>query len=110
LGYSSGRAHGCRITQFAHRSLTQALKNDFTRATLLADKGADSVEFHHKPTDTDFLLKERAGIREPGRLGIHDSQGFRKQSRLVRGWLARISSRRRAREMLRRFIRWSRQG
>lgn len=67
MDYSSERAHGCRISQYVHRSLTHlALENDVLRVTILADKGADIVEFRHKPSDTDFLWKERAGIRVPG--------------------------------------------
>jgi hypothetical protein len=66
MDYSSGRAHGCRLTQYFHRSLTHlALENDLLRVTLLADKGADIIEFRHKITDTDFLWKERSGIRQP---------------------------------------------
>jgi hypothetical protein len=35
--------------------------------TILADKGTDIVEFLHKPTDTDFLLRLWQGVRDPRR-------------------------------------------
>jgi hypothetical protein len=68
MEYSSGRGYGCRITQYTHRSLTHlCLENESLRVTVLADKGADIVEFLHKPSDTDFMWKARGGIREPGK-------------------------------------------
>jgi len=68
VDYSSGRGHGCRINQFTHRSLTHlCMENEGLRVTILVDKGADIVEFLHKPSDTDFLWRAPGGIREPGK-------------------------------------------
>lgn len=69
MDHASGRGHGCRLLEYTHRGLTHlALENERLRVTVLADKGADIVEFLHKPTDTDFLWHERGGIREPGKV------------------------------------------
>jgi hypothetical protein len=69
MDYASARAHDCRLTEYTHRSLKHlALENGMVRVTVLVDKGADIVEFRHKRTDTDFLWKERVGLREPARV------------------------------------------
>ncbi len=41
------------------------LENEFLRLTVLPGKGADIVEFLHKPTDTDFCHFTAAGLRTP---------------------------------------------
>ncbi len=69
MDHSSGRGHGCRLLEYTHRSLTfVTMENETLRVSVLVDKGADIVEFLHKPTDTDFLWREPAGIRAPGSL------------------------------------------
>ena len=68
MDHSSGRSHGCRLLEFTHRNLTfLSLENETIRLSVLVDKGADIVEFLHKPSDTDFLWKEPAGIRDTGK-------------------------------------------
>jgi hypothetical protein len=69
MDHASGRSHGCRLTEYTHRRLAfLCLENETLRVTVLLDKGADIVEFLHKPTDTDFLFQEPGGIRAPGSL------------------------------------------
>ena len=41
------------------------LENSALRVTLLVDRGADVVEFLHKPTDTDFCTFSKRGLRGP---------------------------------------------
>jgi hypothetical protein len=41
------------------------MENELIRVTVLADKGADIIEFLHKPTDTDFLWRSPQGVRNP---------------------------------------------
>ena len=68
MDHSSGRSHGCRLIEYTHRNMAfLALENELLRVAVLVDKGADIVEFLHKPTDTDFLWKDPAGIRDIGR-------------------------------------------
>ncbi|MSS73596.1 MAG: aldose 1-epimerase [Candidatus Latescibacteria bacterium] len=67
--YTPERNHGCRITEVIYRGLqTVILENELLRVTILADKGTDIVEFLHKPTDTDFLLRLWQGVRDPRRM------------------------------------------
>jgi galactose mutarotase-like enzyme len=47
---------------------TAVLENELLRVTVLVDKGADIVEFLHKPTDTDFLLRTPWGLHPAGKL------------------------------------------
>jgi galactose mutarotase-like enzyme len=69
VDYSSGRNGGCRILEYRHRSLTHiVLENSLLRVTVLPDKGSDIVEFRYKPTDSDFLWRERNGLRDPGKV------------------------------------------
>jgi hypothetical protein len=69
MDYASGRGHGCRLLQYTHRSLTHiVIENERLRVTILADKGADIVEFLHKASDTDFLWRAPGGLREPGKV------------------------------------------
>jgi hypothetical protein len=69
MDYSSGRNHGCRLLQHTHRALTHlVMENELLRVTVLADKGADIMEFLHKPSDTDFMWRERGGLREPAKV------------------------------------------
>ena len=50
------RHHGCRIVDYTQRGHTfLALENDLVRITVLLTKGADIVEFRHKPTDVDAM-------------------------------------------------------
>ena len=44
------------------------LENELLRVTVLADKGADIVEFLHKPSDTDFLFRTPWGLHPAGKL------------------------------------------
>ncbi|MEI6875329.1 MAG: aldose 1-epimerase, partial [Spirochaetota bacterium] len=68
MDHSSGRGHGCRLLEFTHRNQTFiTIENESLRVTILVDKGADIVEFLHKPTDTDFLWREPGGIRDAGK-------------------------------------------
>lgn len=57
------RHHGCRIgeyTQRGHRVLT--LENSLLRVSLLLSKGADIVEFRHKPSDLDVLWHSQRAL------------------------------------------------
>lgn len=47
------------------------LENAALRVTLLVDRGADVVEFLHKPTDTDFCTFARRGLRGPAESAGH---------------------------------------
>ena len=63
----SHRNWGCRIRDFVwrdHRCVT--LENESLRILVAADKGADILEFLHKPDDTECLWQSPAGLR-PGR-------------------------------------------
>jgi hypothetical protein len=63
----SNRNSGCRIRDFMwrdHRCVT--LENEGLRVLVAADKGADILEFLHKPTDTECLWQSPGGLR-PGR-------------------------------------------
>ena len=60
----SHRNHGCRFRDFVwedHRSIT--LENESLRVLVVADKGADILEFLHKPTDTECLWQSPSGLR-----------------------------------------------
>jgi hypothetical protein len=41
------------------------LENETIRVSVLADKGADIIEFLHKPSDTDFMWRSPLGVRNP---------------------------------------------
>jgi len=60
----SHRNWGCRLRDFAwrgHRCI--ALENETLRILVAADKGADILEFLHKPTDTECLWQSPAGLQ-----------------------------------------------
>jgi hypothetical protein len=60
------RNSGCRIREFTwrgHRCVT--LENETLRILVAADKGADILEFLHKPTDTECLWQSPSGLRPP---------------------------------------------
>lgn len=62
----SHRNQGCRIRDMVwrdHRCLT--LENESLRILVAADKGADILEFLHKPTDTECLWQAPESLR-PG--------------------------------------------
>ncbi|MGI6778127.1 MAG: aldose 1-epimerase [Acetivibrionales bacterium] len=68
MNYSSGRNHGCRITEYVHRGLKiLVMENDLIKMAVLLDKGADIVELLYKPLDIDFMWKSPCGIREFGK-------------------------------------------
>jgi hypothetical protein len=65
--YTHERNFGCRIREYIYQGLrTISLENEVIRVTILADKGTDIIEFLHKPTDTDFMWRSPAGVRNPG--------------------------------------------
>lgn len=50
------RYHGCRINEYQWRGQSLVImENELLRITILVSKGADILEFRHKPTDTDVL-------------------------------------------------------
>ena len=56
----------CRLRDFAwrgQRCLT--LENETLRILVAADKGADILEFLHKPTDTECLWQSPTGLQSP---------------------------------------------
>ncbi len=56
MDYSSGRAHGCRLTQFSHRSLTHlALENDL-----------HLVPWTSFPMNHDAAVAAGAALKLPG--------------------------------------------
>jgi hypothetical protein len=62
----SHRNWGCRLRDFAwrgHRCI--ALENESLRILVAADKGADILEFLHKPTDTECLWQSPSGLQSP---------------------------------------------
>lgn len=64
--YRPQRNWGARILEYEYKGLrTVFLENEKLRVGVLAGKGADIVEFNHKPTDTDFVWLSAGGIRNP---------------------------------------------
>ena len=62
----SHRNWGCRLRDFTwrgHRCI--ALENETLCILVAADKGADILEFLHKPTDTEFLWQSPGGLQSP---------------------------------------------
>ncbi|HYI93008.1 MAG TPA: aldose 1-epimerase [Bryobacteraceae bacterium] len=50
------RHHACRINEYQwRRHSLLVMENELVRVTVLASKGADILEFRHKPSDTDVL-------------------------------------------------------
>lgn len=62
------RNWGCRISlDHAYKGYRMAvLENDELRVSVLLDKGADIVEFQHKPSGTDFLWWTPWGLHPKG--------------------------------------------
>lgn len=61
---TSHRNYGCRLRDFVwrdHRCVS--LENEQLRVLVAADKGADILEFLHKPTDTECLWSSPAGLQ-----------------------------------------------
>ncbi len=67
MHYQDERTYGCRISDsWTYRGLNAViLENELLRVTVLADKGADILEFVHKPSDTDFMWRTPWGVRDP---------------------------------------------
>jgi len=62
----SYRNHNCRIREYAFQGQRLLfLENELLRIGVLVDKGADIVEFLHKPSDTEFMLHMPQGMRAP---------------------------------------------
>lgn len=58
------RSRGCRVTEFIHKGYRCiSLENEQLRVTVIADKGADILEFLYKPLDLDFLWRSPQGLR-----------------------------------------------
>lgn len=54
--YTHTRNYGCRLRQYVWQGTDMlTLENEKLRVTMALGKGADIVEFLHKPTDTEFL-------------------------------------------------------
>jgi hypothetical protein len=61
---TSGRARA--DADWTYRGLrTVVMENAHLRVMVLADKGGDIASLVHKPTDTEFLWRSQAGIRDP---------------------------------------------
>lgn len=61
---TSHRNFACRLRDFVwrgYRCIT--LENEVVRVLVAADKGADLLEFLHKPTDTECLWSSPAGLQ-----------------------------------------------
>jgi hypothetical protein len=54
---------------------TVVLENRSLRVQILAGRGADVVEFNHKPDDTDFVTLRGEGIRAPADVAASDPAG-----------------------------------
>lgn len=65
--YRHSRKHGCRIFDDLVYKGYEALvlENQLLRVTVLVGKGADIIEFLHKPTDVDFTSWTPQGLRPP---------------------------------------------
>lgn len=65
LAYAQGRNFGCRLREFIYRGhRCVALENATLRVVIAADKGADIIEFLHKPRDIECLWHSRHGLRD----------------------------------------------
>lgn len=71
IDFSAGnRSQGCRCFEFIHKGYQcVALENETLRVTVVADKGADILEFLYKPKDIDFLWRSRIGLQTQARFG-----------------------------------------
>lgn len=62
--HTSQRNYACRIREFTFREhRCVSLENETVRVMVIADKGADILEFLHKATDTDFMWHSSHGLR-----------------------------------------------
>ena len=66
MHYQHERTYGCRVSDsWTYRGLkVVVLENELLRVSVLADKGADIFELIHKPSDTDFMWRTPAGVRD----------------------------------------------
>ena len=64
------RNWGCRISMdHTYKGYRLAvLENDELRVSVLLDKGADIVEFQHKPSGTDFMWWTPWGLQQQGKM------------------------------------------
>ncbi len=61
--YQSERNHGCRFAEYSLMGLrTIALENEKLRICILADKGAEIIEFNLKERDIDFVWRSPLGL------------------------------------------------
>lgn len=65
--YGSEHTFGARAdTEWTYRGLRVAtLENEYLRALILTDQGADVMSLVYKPTDTEFLWRTPSGVRNP---------------------------------------------
>ena len=65
--YTHERNYGCRLNdELTYRGLrVLVMENELIRVSILLDQGTDIYEFLHKPTDTDFMWRSPAGVRNP---------------------------------------------
>jgi len=60
------RNHDCRIREYVWRGRRcVSLENRHVRLVICPDKGSDILEFTHKPTDTEVLYQNPAGLSQP---------------------------------------------
>ena len=64
---TSRHTHGCRVSdEWTYRGVRAAvLENELLRVLVLLDKGAEIVDFRHKPLDLDPLVRMPGGVRNP---------------------------------------------
>ena len=69
------RNWGCRVSlDYTYKGYRLAvLENDLLRVSVLLDKGADIVEFQHKPSGTDFLWWTPWGLQRAGRVTLSNA-------------------------------------
>lgn len=64
LAFKDERNFGCRIREFVYRGhRCVSLENARVRLVVVADKGADILEFLYKPLDVECLWRARLGLR-----------------------------------------------
>jgi len=62
--YHHNRNYGCRISEYIYKGYRcVTLENQKLRVSIVADKGADIIEFLYKPQDVDFLWRSWVGLR-----------------------------------------------
>lgn len=76
--HGAEHTHGARVSDaWTYRGLrTVVLENEYLRAIILADKGADVASLAHKPTDTEFLFRSPWGVRDPSTHVPSDGNGI----------------------------------